>query len=99
MLARAEMGRAGLAAGGLKQEVADLRSAPVSTQVLIFLGTSDNGERRLAFCLALLAKKSPDLALLVERWDEIPGAIRAGMVAIVKAVGAAPRPWPSRPER
>jgi hypothetical protein len=46
----------------------------------------------LAFCLALLAKRLPDLALLVERWDEIPEAIRAGMVAMVKAAGASRQP-------
>jgi hypothetical protein len=42
----------------------------------------------LASCLALLAKKSPDLALLVERWDGLPEAVRAGIVAMVKASGA-----------
>jgi hypothetical protein len=35
--------------------------------------------------LALLAQKSPDLALLVERWDALPEAVRAGIVAMVKA--------------
>jgi hypothetical protein len=35
--------------------------------------------------LALLARKSPGLALLVERWDALPEAIRAGIVAMVKA--------------
>jgi hypothetical protein len=35
--------------------------------------------------LALLAKKSPDLGLVVERWDILPEAVRAGIVAMVKA--------------
>jgi hypothetical protein len=35
--------------------------------------------------LALLAQKSPDLALVVERWDALPEALRAGIVAMVKA--------------
>jgi hypothetical protein len=35
--------------------------------------------------LALLAQKSPDLALLVERWDALPEAVRTGIVAMVKA--------------
>ncbi len=48
-------------------------------------------ENNLAFCLAFLAKKSPDLALLVECWDELPEAVRAGIVAMVKAAGATPR--------
>jgi hypothetical protein len=38
----------------------------------------------LAFCLALLTRKSPDLALLVERWDALPEVVRAGIVAMVK---------------
>src|SRR5436309_2995337 len=39
----------------------------------------------LASCLALLAQKSTDLALVVERWDALPQAVRAGIVAMVKA--------------
>ncbi len=38
-----------------------------------------------ASCLALLNRKSPDLALLVERWDTLPEVVRAGIVAMVKA--------------
>jgi hypothetical protein len=32
-------------------------------------------------------KIDPDLALLVERWDSLPDAVRAGIVAMVKATG------------
>jgi hypothetical protein len=39
----------------------------------------------LASCLALLTQQSPDLALLVEPWDQLPDAVRAGIVAMVKA--------------
>jgi hypothetical protein len=35
--------------------------------------------------LALLARASPDLALIVERWESLPEALRAGIVAMVKA--------------
>jgi hypothetical protein len=35
--------------------------------------------------LALLAEKSPDLAMIAERWESLPEAIRAGMVAMVQA--------------
>ena len=48
--------------------------------------TSEIAANDLAFCLALLARKSPNLALLVERWDALPEAVQAGIVAIVKAV-------------
>jgi hypothetical protein len=27
----------------------------------------------------------PDLALVVERWEALPGAVKAGIVAMVKA--------------
>jgi hypothetical protein len=30
----------------------------------------------------------PDLALVVERWDSLPEAVRAGIVAMVKAASA-----------
>jgi hypothetical protein len=39
----------------------------------------------LAFCLAFLTRKSADLALVVERWESLPEALRAGIVAMVKA--------------
>jgi hypothetical protein len=39
----------------------------------------------LAFCLALLKRKSADLALLVKQWDALPEAVKAGIVAMVKA--------------
>jgi hypothetical protein len=35
--------------------------------------------------LALLAKTSPDLAFIVERWNSLPKALRAGIMAMVQA--------------
>ena len=35
--------------------------------------------------LALLERKSPDLALLVKRWDKLPEAVRAGIMAMIRA--------------
>ena len=37
----------------------------------------------LASCLALLSQKSPDLALVVKRWDDLPEPVRAGIGAMV----------------
>jgi hypothetical protein len=48
--------------------------------------TYDDAENRLASCLAFLASKPPDLALIVERWDTLPEAVKAGIVAMLKAV-------------
>jgi hypothetical protein len=45
--------------------------------------------------LALLAGKSSDLALLVERWDTLPEVVRAGIVAMVKR--GERRCWPMMP--
>jgi hypothetical protein len=42
----------------------------------------------LAYSLAREVEKDPDLALLVERWDSLPEAVRAGIVAMVKAASA-----------
>ena len=47
--------------------------------------TGTEGPGVLASCLAPLARNSLDLALLVERWDELPEAVRAGIIAMVKA--------------
>jgi hypothetical protein len=49
----------------------------------------------LASCLALLYRKSPDLAMLVERWDALPEAVRAGIVAMVRVAGPTPEGRPS----
>ena len=49
---------------------------------------SDITEKNLAFCLALLKQKSPDLALLVERWDDLPEAVKAGIVAMIDSTKA-----------
>jgi len=35
--------------------------------------------------LALLRPNRPDLALVVERWQALPDAVKAGIVAMVKA--------------
>jgi hypothetical protein len=56
---------------------------------LVNATSSDIAENDLASCLALLARKSADLALLVERWDALPEAVRAGIVAMAKAAGTA----------
>jgi hypothetical protein len=37
--------------------------------------------------LALLKQKSPDLVVLVERWDTLPEGVRTGIMAMVEASG------------
>jgi len=39
----------------------------------------------VASCSAILAEKSPDLAAVVEAWPHLPEAVKAGIVAMVKA--------------
>ena len=46
---------------------------------------SDNPPKNSAFHLALLVEKCPDLALVVQRWNTLPQAIQAGILAMVKA--------------
>jgi hypothetical protein len=41
----------------------------------------------LAFCLAFLAEQMPDLGAVVEAWPTVPAALKAGIVAMVKAAG------------
>ena len=36
--------------------------------------------------MALLIRESPDLAVLIDRWSFLPDPVRAGIVAMVKAV-------------
>ena len=62
------------------------------------IDTSADPENVLASCLALLKEESTELALVVERWNELPELVRAGIVAMVKAAaGTPPKTDPDRP--
>ncbi len=47
--------------------------------------TCGNDAENSADYLALLERESPDLALLVKRWDTLPEAVRAGIMAMIRA--------------
>jgi hypothetical protein len=64
--------------------MADLQSATDTMQPIANYDGSDNDAERLASSLALLARKSPDLALIVERWDTLPEVLRAGILAMIR---------------
>ncbi|UCE59308.1 MAG: hypothetical protein JSU63_17925 [Phycisphaerales bacterium] len=42
-------------------------------------------EENTVLCLALLLEKSPDLALVVKRREELPEAVGADIVAMIRA--------------
>jgi hypothetical protein len=46
----------------------------------------DNADSVLGFCLATLQRHYPDLASVVAAWDNLPEAVRAGILAMVRAV-------------
>ncbi len=48
----------------------------------------DDQEKRLAFCLAFLTEKMPDLAAVVKAWPTLPAAIKAGIRAMVEAAAS-----------
>ena len=48
-------------------------------------------ENTLAHSLACQVEKDPSLKLLVELWDCLPEAVRAGIVAMVKAAAGTNR--------
>jgi hypothetical protein len=56
------------------------RSATADTE-----SVSETPEATLAFYLALLRRKAPDLALVLERGDALPEAVRTGILAMVEA--------------
>jgi hypothetical protein len=68
---------------GFEPGVADLQSANDATQPVANYDTSENDSERLAFCLALLARKSPDLARVIDAWPMLPAALRAGILAMI----------------
>jgi hypothetical protein len=74
---------------GLENQCAGETQADASTNLSISSNANPkNSAAVLASCLALLARKSPDLALVVERWDTLPEALRAGILAMIDAASA-----------
>jgi hypothetical protein len=69
---------------GVCQLRADFKTSAKSPQPLADPNTSQDAPHVLASCLALLVRKWPDLALVAERWESLPQALRAGIVAMVK---------------
>src|SRR5262249_42799094 len=49
------------------------------------ISPSDTLPKNLASCSALLARESPNLALVTSRWPALPRAVRAGILALVRA--------------
>jgi hypothetical protein len=49
---------------------------------------SDTRAENLAHSLARQVENDPDLALIVERWEALPTALRAGILAMIKATPA-----------
>lgn len=47
--------------------------------------TCGNAKNRVAFYVALLERESPDLAAVVKGWNDLPPAVKAGIVAMVQA--------------
>ena len=45
-------------------------------------------EKHLASCLAFLLERIPDLGPVVKAWPDLPDAVKAGILAMVKATGA-----------
>ena len=41
----------------------------------------------LAFCLARLVQQDPELRAVIDAWAELPDAVRAGIVAMVRVTG------------
>ena len=63
----------------------DLGTGAQSTNGAVNKGDSANSETVLASCLAFLVEKSPDLADVLTAWPKLPEALKAGILAMVKA--------------
>lgn len=70
---------------GLEPLTCGLQNRCGDTVTRDYTTTSGNDKENSADYLALLERESPDLALLVRRWDSLPEAVRAGIVAMVRA--------------
>ena len=52
--------------------------------------TTDDHESDSASCSALSAAGDPDFALVAKAWPTLPEAVRAGIVAMIRAASKAP---------
>ena len=48
-------------------------------------GTSENSQNDFVKTLAILAQKQPELAQVIEAWDNLPTASKTAIMALVKA--------------
>jgi hypothetical protein len=67
-------------------DASDLKTGAQSANGAVNTGDSANSETVLASCLAFLAEKSPDLAAVITAWPKLPEPLKAGILAMVKAV-------------
>ena len=79
--------RVGTTGPNQRRRVAGFRDRATDSANPQSIGSYDGQPKNVASCLALLARESPDLALVVERWPALPRAVRAGIVALAR-VGA-----------
>ncbi len=45
---------------------------------------------RLGALLGAIRAENPDLGLVIDRWADLPAAVRAGIIAMVKTTGSGP---------
>jgi hypothetical protein len=65
-----------------------MRSRPETTLLSSRTETNENDAERPPVTAQITTRKlpdDPDLAILIEAWDRLPEAFRAGIVAMVKA--------------
>jgi len=67
-------------------DAADLKSAAPASEVNELSKTYDDEQGALGVLLGELAAKSPDLALIIERWEHLPEPVKTGIMAMVKSV-------------
>ena len=64
----------------------DLGTGAQSVKGAVNTGASADSGNVLASCLAFLTPKMPDLAAVVKAWPYLPEPVKAGILAMVKAV-------------
>ena len=70
---------------GLEPETYGLKVRPALSPKSDDTTTSGDAKIVLADCLAFFDLESPDLAAVVAAWPTLPEALRAGIVAMVRA--------------
>ena len=85
---RNRSGWGGIRTPGTLSRTAVFKTAGESTETQARQQVTDTQVASVARCVALLGNECPELVAVVQAWPDLPELVKAGILAMVRAVGA-----------